>query len=98
MPRLRLLGREDCGLCEELMHELQAHAGTLPLDLVWQDVDRDAELRRRYGLRVPVLIDEWNEVICEGRFEATAFDQYLFELRRAQNISSKSPPPRAGEG
>lgn len=84
VPYLRLLGREDCGLCEELQHELRAHAGTQALELVWQNVDADAELRRRYGLRVPVLIDQWNEVICEGRFDATAFDQYLTEWQRAQ--------------
>ena len=83
-PRLRMLGREDCGLCEELLHALQAHAAERPLELVWQDVDTEPELRRRYGLRIPVLIDEWNEVVCEGRFDPAAFDQYLAEWQRAK--------------
>lgn len=76
---LRLLGREDCGLCEEMLGELRGEPGGAEVSVQWIDVDGDPELRRRYGLRVPVLLDAWGEVICEGRFDGEAFALFLRE-------------------
>lgn len=65
-----LLTREGCGLCEEFEVALRAH---LPgVELVLADVDSREEWRRRYGLRVPVLLDQWNEVVAEGHFDPAA--------------------------
>jgi thiol-disulfide isomerase/thioredoxin len=59
--RLTLLGREDCGLCEEMADALQALAAELPLPPVdWADVDSDPDWQRRYGLKIPVLL--WDGV------------------------------------
>lgn len=80
--RLLLLGRADCGLCEELEAELRAHPGFAQIELHLDEVDSQPEWQRRYGLRVPVLLDAWNEVVCEGRFDATAFEQWCEERRR----------------
>ena len=79
-PRLLLLGRPDCGLCEEFEAELRGHTAFAGLDLVHADVDSNADWQRRYGLRIPVLLDGWNEVICEARFDGEAFDAWHREF------------------
>jgi glutaredoxin len=55
MTRLTLYTRTGCHLCEEAERVLRAEqaAAGFGLDLV--DVDRDPELARRYGARVPVV-------------------------------------------
>ena len=79
---LRLLGRQDCGLCEELLAELRGEPGGVEMAVQWIDVDDDPELLRRYGLRVPVLLDAWDEVVCEGRFDAEAFAAFRHDPNR----------------
>lgn len=66
-----LLTREGCGLCEEFEQALRAHAPAIELTLA--DVDSREDWKRRYGLRIPVLLDAWNEVVGEGRFDAEDF-------------------------
>ena len=80
--RLRLLGRPDCGLCDEMALELILAFAADPVELVVEDVDSNPEWTRRYGLRVPVVLDEWNEVVFEGRFDPDAFEQFQAQLRR----------------
>ncbi|MGQ0622393.1 MAG: glutaredoxin family protein [Panacagrimonas sp.] len=75
--KLRLLGRPDCELCEEMLAELHAHPQAAQMSVEWFDVDRHPEWQRRYGLRIPVLLDAWDEVVCEGRFSPDAFGQFL---------------------
>lgn len=79
---LRLYTREDCALCEEMEFELRAHPLFSALQLQICDVDADADMQRRYGLRVPVLVDAWNDVVCEARFDAEAFAHWCAERRR----------------
>jgi thiol-disulfide isomerase/thioredoxin len=58
--RLTLLGREDCGLCEDMADALAALAAELPMPPVeWADVDANPEWQRRYGLKIPVLL--WDD-------------------------------------
>ena len=55
MSQITLYTRVGCHLCEEaeqVLREEQAVAG-FGLELV--DIDRDPELVRRYGVRVPVV-------------------------------------------
>lgn len=75
MPALRLLGRQGCGLCEEMHEALLAFGRDFPLPAIEEvDIDTDPELQRRYGLRIPVLL--WGEaIVCEARLDAA-------ELRR----------------
>ncbi|MFT3905741.1 MAG: glutaredoxin family protein [Steroidobacteraceae bacterium] len=75
MPALRLITRADCGLCEDMLADLQRLQP--PLDLAGiqiQDVDSDPQLQRRYGLLVPVLLLDGSPV-CHGHLDAA-------ELRR----------------
>ncbi len=75
--RLVLLGREDCGLCEEFQAGLERFAATHPLPAFQvRDVDADPETRRRYGLRIPVLLLD-GEPVCEHRFDAAELQRLL---------------------
>jgi predicted thioredoxin/glutaredoxin len=84
--RLTLVHRRDCALCEEMLAELTALAGSMPLppvDVV--DADTDPQLRRRYGLDVPVLLLD-GTVVCRHRLDRA-------ELRRLLQR-----PPAGGDG
>lgn len=81
---LRLLSRPDCELCDEMRVELRAHPGGVDLTVEWLDVDSNADWQRRYGLRIPVLLDAWDEVVCETRFDANAFEDFLKEPGRGR--------------
>lgn len=75
--RLTLLHREDCGLCEEMLSELQTFGSTRklpPLDLV--DVDSDPELARRHGLNIPVLLLD-GTVVCRHRLDSEELARLL---------------------
>lgn len=67
-PVLLLLGRPDCHLCEEFRAELeQAWPGRFELREAC--VDDRPEWRQRYGLKVPVLLDEAGALVCATRFD-----------------------------
>ncbi len=69
-PRLTLLSRAECELCERLLAELTAlrsRAPIPPVELV--DVDADPLLARRWGLQVPVLLLDGARV-CGPRLDA----------------------------
>ena len=62
MTRVTIYTRAGCHLCEEaerVVREEQATGG-FRLELV--DVDRDPELVRRYGVRVPVVAVDGEEL------------------------------------
>ena len=68
-PRLTVVRRRDCALCEEMLAELATLARSValpPIEVV--DVDTDSELRRRHGLDVPVLLLE-GTVVCRHRLD-----------------------------
>jgi hypothetical protein len=68
-PELLLLTRAECELCEQMLLALQALGRRVPLPPVrLVDVDGDSQLRRRYGLKVPVLLLE-SSPICSGRLD-----------------------------
>jgi len=73
-PRLTLLTRDGCHLCQtaaETLTRIGAEAGLVP-DVV--DVDADPELQAEYGDRVPV-------VLLDGR-EHSYFTVDVERLRR----------------
>jgi predicted thioredoxin/glutaredoxin len=73
--RLTLVQRHDCELCEAMLRELAVLGRSCalpPLEVV--DVDSDAQLQRRHGLDVPVLLLD-GTVVCRHRLDAA-------ELRR----------------
>ena len=69
-PRLTLLTRAECELCEQLLAELtmlRTRAPIPPVEII--DVDSDPLLARRWGLKVPVLLYE-GALVCGARLDA----------------------------
>ena len=68
---LFLYGRETCHLWHDMWADIQvlAQKNHHSLHLVWQDIEDNTELESRYGLRIPVLTDDQEQLICEGRLD-----------------------------
>jgi hypothetical protein len=82
-PRLTVVQRHDCELCEAMVRELAALARTLtlpPLELV--DVDSDPQLRRRHGHDVPVLLLD-GTVVCRHRLDTAELVRLLRPAARS---------------
>ena len=73
---LVLYVREGCHLCEQFLVELSVDIGPGVERLRVLDVDRDAELAVRFGLRVPVLELD-GDVLCEAVYDGTRVRQSL---------------------
>ena len=74
-PRLTLLTRAGCDLCDEMQEALSRLSLELPLTgLVVQDVDTDVQLARRYAVDLPVLLLD-GVLVCKHRLDEA-------ELRR----------------
>ena len=66
---LTLLTRAECGLCEDMLKELQAlHARHELPAIRLLDVDSDPQLQRRYGLKIPVLLLD-QVPVCSARLD-----------------------------
>ena len=64
----RLYTRDGCLLCDELVEQLERAGLLRQLALEAVDVDADRALKKRYGLRIPVL-EVAGEEVFEGRPE-----------------------------
>lgn len=75
--RITLVHRAGCGLCEEMLADLENLGRTLALPPVEVlDVDGDPEIQRRYGLHVPVLLLD-GTVVCRHRLDAAELTRLL---------------------
>jgi len=85
LPRISVVSRRDCPLCEEMILELGIVLPGIDPALADAvevlDVDADATLQRRHGLKVPVLLLD-GEVVCHGHLDAEGLGRLL---RRRQN-------------
>jgi hypothetical protein len=75
--RLTVVHRHECELCDEMLAELEALKVSMdlpPIDVV--DVDGDPDLRRRFGLHVPVLLLD-GTVVCRHRLDAAELMRLL---------------------
>lgn len=68
---LRLYGRRQCHLCEEMAEALRARG------IVFEEIDVDgsAALKERYGRFVPVLTDGEGKELCRYRLDPAATQQ-----------------------
>ena len=57
-----LYTRTGCHLCEEAERVLRAEQAATPFRLELVDIDHDPELVRRYGVRVPVVAVDGEEL------------------------------------
>ncbi len=67
-PRFLLYSRPLCGLCEEMLAELQALPAAQPFGIDVLDVDADPATRVRFGHKIPVLLFA-GELVCHGRLD-----------------------------
>jgi Glutaredoxin-like domain (DUF836) len=75
MTSLQLYSRQDCYLCEELALALDPIIrGRARLEIV--DIDEDLDLKKRYGLRVPVLVGGGRELPTRP-LDLAAIEAYL---------------------
>ena len=83
MSRLTLYSRADCALCDELLAELAPWAAARDAVIEILDVDRDPVTRRRWGLKIPVLLVDGETAAC-GRLDWDA-------LERLWNTTGRGP-------
>ncbi|MES2491020.1 glutaredoxin family protein [Stenotrophobium rhamnosiphilum] len=76
-PKLLLLSRPECELCEELEFALFTQFSATTFELERADVDSRPEWKTRYGLKIPVLLTAAGEVLCSTRFDAEAVADFL---------------------
>jgi predicted thioredoxin/glutaredoxin len=75
--RLTVVQRPGCELCEEMLAELERLSLRVELPQIEViDVDGDADLNRRYGLHVPVLLLD-GTVVCRHRLDAAELMRLL---------------------
>lgn len=75
--RLTVVHRLGCTPCEEMLEELAALGARRPLPPVEVlDVDADRELKKRYGLEVPVLLLD-GSVVCRHRLDVAELERRL---------------------
>jgi len=78
--------RPGCELCEQMRAELERLSLRAELPAIEMiDVDSDAQLNRRYGLNVPVLLLD-GTVVCRHRLDAPE----LLRLLSARAIKPKA--------
>ncbi len=75
MKTLRLFSRPECHLCDELAIALQPIVrGRARVEIV--NIDDDLTLKKRYGLRIPVLVGDDQELSAYP-LDAAAVEAYL---------------------
>ena len=74
MPRLQLIQRDDCPLCDQAMAVLAA-ARTPEFESVW--IDEVEELEAVYGTRVPVLRDTVTAAELDWPFDHEQLREWL---------------------
>ncbi|MBX9811481.1 MAG: glutaredoxin family protein [Burkholderiales bacterium] len=77
--RLTVYSRNYCHLCEEMIAGLRQLQAGFHFELEIVDVDSVAELERRYGEKVPVLVCGSDE-ICLYRLETQVVTEYLAKI------------------
>ena len=79
-PKLTLLSREYCSLCDKFMAALAQFQGRYDFEIEVVDVDRHPALEAKWGEKVPVLLDGERE-ICHYFLDAEAVDARLARMK-----------------
>ena len=65
-PRLTLLSRPGCHLCEELHARVAPIVAELGGSVTMVDVDSDPALAARWGEEIPILLDEEGALVAKA--------------------------------
>jgi Glutaredoxin-like domain (DUF836) len=76
LSKWQVLSRPDCSLCDEMLQELVALLGDRAAQIQLLDISGDAELERKYGQRIPVLLID-GEFVCAYRLDRARLAAYL---------------------
>lgn len=79
-PKLTLLGREYCHLCEDMLASLKQLQGRYDFDVEVVDVDRHPKLEEKWGALVPVLLDGERE-LCHYYLDVEVVGARLERMR-----------------
>ena len=79
-PKLTVLSREYCHLCEEMVTALQQMQGRFSFELEVVDVDSRPELEAEWGALVPVLLEDGRE-LCHYRLDPAVLDARLARMK-----------------
>lgn len=82
-----LLSRPGCGLCRKALEILEAERERIPFDLEEIDVSADDALEKEYGIRIPVVLIDGEEV-----FELEIDRKHLRRLLAIEGSVSPSEP------
>lgn len=81
-PMLVVYGREECHLCQDMIHALQALQAHSAFEFEVIDIDGNPQLVSRYSERIPVLVaSKDGQEICHYHLDQTALDAYLSKIR-----------------
>lgn len=75
----QLLSHPDCSLCESMLEQLVALLGERAAAVQVVDISDDAELERKYGQRVPVLLVD-GELVCAYRLDEERVKAHLADV------------------
>ena len=79
-PKLTVLSRDYCHLCEELITALKRFQGRYDFDIEVVDVDASPRLEEKWGDKVPVLLDGERE-LCRYHIDYDVVDARLARMR-----------------
>ena len=79
-PKLTVLSREYCHLCQEMIAGLEQLRGRHDFAVEVVDVDRHPALEEKWGDKVPVLLDGELE-ICHYFLDVAAVDARLSRMK-----------------
>jgi hypothetical protein len=76
MPDWLVYSRRDCGLCEEMLHELAELLGPDVEKVQVVDISGDPTLERKYGMRIPVLTAD-GDFVCDYRLDRDRVREWM---------------------
>src|SRR5438132_4634698 len=95
-PRLKLYTKPGCHLCEQVEADLARLRSRHPHSLELVDITLDAELMRRYGERIPVLVvgdREYGAPLPAAAIERVLREAATRSARRASAATAADAPP-----
>ncbi len=86
MLELTILSRPDCHLCDVVLKIARRLQDDTPFNLTKVDISDDADLVRRYGTRIPVVLIDHHEA-CAGKITERDLRKALKKARWRRPIS-----------